>query len=395
METKNYCDFEDFDHSFIEIILFLIIYMFLQLLLFAQTMFQEYQIHHRTRERRHKPQLSIRAVFIALQVTGFYFTLIDLLRYVLDPYTHFAQNNASSCSLLAYSPKVSSIIYYGLYLISILLRLETSFRGSAYAINRTTYILLALFIILPGIIAPIVFFVSVRDIEPCVWKWTPSDMQVPDNFAFCDFHSDAAANLAPMFGVIWIVIANIVYGVIFTVKLNAVLTLSEGASGSSTFALKSLIIKNTILTVAGSVSTLINWMLWFANVGISFLYLDIWFNCVIISLMFKYNDKYYKRLCKVCIVCCLMRCDRTYNKEDAKQCDNQRKVTEHYLEQRSRASAVHSTTSVFSPDSLPSPSQSPRNAPTNGDAPLDLRLDLNEVEKVKDDGIITPKQQGT
>lgn len=41
----------------------------------------------------------------------------------------------------------------------------------------------------------------------------------------------------------------------------------------------------------------------------AFLYVDIVVNSLVINLMFSWNEKYYKKLCGVCIMCLFRKCD--------------------------------------------------------------------------------------
>lgn len=38
---------------------------------------------------------------------------------------------------------------------------------------------------------------------------------------------------------------------------------------------------------------------------------DLFLNCLMIGLMFKYNEKYYKKCCRCCILLCFIKCDKS------------------------------------------------------------------------------------
>jgi len=77
--------------------------------------------------------------------------------------------------------------------------------------------------------------------------------------------------------------------------------------------LKSLIFKNAILTVTGSVSTITAYAVWImVPVSATPLYIDLVVNCLVIGLMSKSNEKHYKRLCRPCIMVCY-----NYGKQDS------------------------------------------------------------------------------
>eukprot|EP01084_Bolivina_argentea_P079096 143522_1 len=269
---------EPFDAAYTEIAVSVIFFMILQILLLGHTLFYEYKSYKR-KGKIIKAKISIRITFILLQLLGFYFLFVDLLRFVMDPYIQFLQKNDFGCSLVAYSPKIITIIYFATYLVQVLLRLEISFRGSFLALSKRTVIILAIIISIPATFVTVTYFIFVD--KPCIWQWKPPDINVNNNFAFCDFHTEGIANTAIGLGIFWIVIVNVIYGVIFGIKLKHVLRQSE-ADKKTSFKLKSLIIKNTILTTIGSISTLINWFIWLSLAnsivkGIIFLYFDMWF----------------------------------------------------------------------------------------------------------------------
>ncbi len=99
---------------------------------------------------------------------------------------------------------------------------------------------------------------------------------------------------------------------------------------------KALIIKNSILTIVGTISTTVCWIGFLSSQngtggnGI-FIHLDLYINCIVIALMFKYNEKYYKRVCKCCIIICLRDCDKSYDKTDKKKHNERQQYVEDYL----------------------------------------------------------------
>merc|ERR1712228_51814 len=124
----------------------------------------------------------------------------------------------------------------------------------------------------------------------------------------------------------------IIDGIICGLRLKRLLQHTDDTKSS--FVLKSLIIKNTMLTTVASISTFINWTMWIVgvgNFGVSMLYLDYWFNCFIIGLAFNYNEKYYKFLFKTCILGCFLKCDKSFDKNDEHQHQKQLVLTKRYL----------------------------------------------------------------
>eukprot|EP01084_Bolivina_argentea_P168341 291962_1 len=297
----DFCPFENtFEVPYTELAISVILFMILQILLLYHTLHFEYK-NCKKKGAITGTKFSIRTTFIALQLVGFYFTFNEFLRFIIDPYLQFIQTSAFSCTWIAYSPKIITIIYFAIYLLNVLLRLELSFRDSHLALSKKSTITLGIVILIPCTFVTITYFLFVD--EPCIWPWQPPDITVNADFAFCDFHTEGVASAAIGLGIMWVVVVNVIYGIIFGVKLKNVFRHSKESDVHTSFKLKSLIIKNTILTSIGSISTLFNWFMWlihasgFIGIGTCFLYFDVWFNCFIIALMFKYNERHYKRLC--------------------------------------------------------------------------------------------------
>lgn len=286
----------DFTASYIELTVFVIIIMLLQILLLL----------HIVRNRMRQKQKWMSITFIAMQICGIYFTFIDFFRYSIDPHLKFIQKNQILCSIAAYSPKASPILYFVFYLIHILLRLITSFKGSYLAISKLVIFILITSIFLP---IPLMILVYLNVTEPaCIWRWQPIDLPNA-SLAVCDWHTVGIANNIISAVMAWVVLLNISISIIFGIKLKKILQASDSAQQKDVLRLKKLSVKNTILSIVVTVSTVINWFMWivgsaYTAFGISFLYFDLWFNCLIIALMYGYNEKYYNCACRFCIECC-------------------------------------------------------------------------------------------
>ena len=126
-----------------------------------------------------------------------------------------------------------------------------------------------------------------------------------------------------MFGIFCLAAFNITFGWIFIAKLIRLLS-NHKDNEHIQFGMKSLIVKICILTLTGSVSTILCWSLWISdmlNFGAVFLYIDLFVNSMVIGLMFKTNEKHYKRLCKCWIILCFLNCDKSKEKLNEKQVD--------------------------------------------------------------------------
>ena len=270
--------------------------------------------HHHNKESQ-KIFLQQRILYIVLQLTGLYWTILDLFRFVILP-------TRINCNAIeAYSPKILPILYYLIYLYQIFLRLNTSFKGSYLELSKRNLYILGGFVNIPIIIGNIIFFTITRDTRPCVATWKPADFQFDDDLQYCIFpvvvlnysgEMDGASALAFIFLFAWIPAMNLLIGVIFSIKLNKLLSHHE-ANGDINFEYRSLIIKNSILSLLGSISTLVTYALGF-TIDFIFLYLDVFLNCLVIGLMFKYNNKWYKICCKCFIVLCFIIYDKSKNK---------------------------------------------------------------------------------
>eukprot|EP01083_Nonionella_stella_P159854 521920_1 len=93
----------------------------------------------------------------------------------------------------------------------------------------------------------------------------------------------------------------------------------EPANAEVKFQYKSLIIKNSILSLCGAISTLLSYMIWVSHalpISAALLYFDMFLNCLVIGLMFRQNERHYKRLCGCCVVMCFSVCDGSQTDTD-------------------------------------------------------------------------------
>eukprot|EP01083_Nonionella_stella_P189020 698073_1 len=305
------CD-EDapFNGAVLEFVIALPIVIVLQLLLLCHTIRNEY----RSRGKHHI-LLKLRFFYILLQLFGLLWSVIDLLRFVVDPFTLMLRDDIM-CNVMAYTPKVVPILYYSVYLYQIYIRTESSFQNSAFAFSKRTKCMLLLFLVLiPSIAAPISFFIVNRENTACILSWKPLDFPslYNDSFSFCALSIVPAGDLVINIITAWVGIANLIFGIIFCCKLNKLLV-SDQAVQNTEFHFKSLIIKCCILTVTGSISIIASYALWIwfksrgYGSGAIFLYVDTWINCLVIGLMFRRNEQYYKTFCCCCgcFVYCLV-----------------------------------------------------------------------------------------
>ena len=285
-----------------------------QSLLLIHSLYHEFK--HRHNEEHQRICIQSRILYILLQLTGLYWTILDLFRFVILP-------QSTTCHAIeAYSSKILPAVYYLIYLYLILLRLNSSFKGSYLESSKWRLYLLYGLTIIPIITGLIIFLVLTRDKGPCVAPWEADNSPFVVDLQYCTLplpfvDYSAEMDLTSMLGLTgylaWIPVINIIIGVIFGIKLNTLYS-NHQDNEELKVELRSLIIKNYILSLVGSISTIVNYSLTTVINTNMFLYLDLFLNCLVIGLMFKYNKKWYQICCKCFIVLCLIICDKSKNK---------------------------------------------------------------------------------
>eukprot|EP01083_Nonionella_stella_P032234 88257_1 len=323
----------DYYGSYMELSILLPILIILQLGLLAHSIYC------------HIAMRTLKILFLSLQVLALFWSIGDLFRFVIDPYTHILRHSIL-CDITSASPKIISLIYYAIFCSLILIRLKVSFKASSFLqVKPRTIYLLSSLIVAPLCLLPIsmIFLLS----SPCIWSWTPIDIAVDDTFAFCSFSANQTVYVFYIVGILCVTVANVVIGVIFGMKLKKVLNLNHKGGNvgttnkSKAFQLKSLVIKNSVLTMIAASSTVINYTLWivfgyFIGIGTILVYLDTLINCLCVALMFSSYDIYYKKLCKTCIVFCLLKMDKGYDPKKVEELKTRERRVATYLGSQER-----------------------------------------------------------
>merc|ERR1719242_2679998 len=131
-------DVDTFTGPYLEFAIAIPLFLILQLVLLSHSIHQE-----RSNPNQQRISFKLRILYIALQLVGIYWTILDAFRLLIDPVTTSPRSSDVICHIMAYSPKIIPAPYYLLYLLQILLRLESSFRGSFLQLsNCTIYTLL-------------------------------------------------------------------------------------------------------------------------------------------------------------------------------------------------------------------------------------------------------------
>eukprot|EP01084_Bolivina_argentea_P316181 547996_1 len=326
------CPWEIYTGSFWEFQISLPLCIIFLLLLFIHTLIYEVRNRHQKSTVNAKRQFIFRLTFIILQICGMLYLFGDLFRFVIDPFTLILRRNFL-CNFTVYIPKLYGPIYYGCYIIHILLRLELSFKGSFVELGKNTFI--SLLIITVFLTVCTIILILIFGPNPCIWDWKPSDMNV-SSFSFCSFRNTGIVNIIIMSAVGCELILNMTVGIMFYVKLKKLLSLKKGHNKHSSFGFQSLAIKNTILTAIGCISTLLSYLIWIIFSRAALLYIDNCINCLVIALMFSYNKDWYNKLCR----CCVKRIDAMVISNNLKQSQQELAVNNNNKEQR--VEEVHS-----------------------------------------------------
>lgn len=146
----------------------------------------------------------------------------------------------------------------------------------------------------------------------CLYTWNPSDLE--ESFTYCVL--EPVSLIVFKYPIFFIHVAsvnmlNIIFAVIFSLKLRKFVTLRRDTKSNTAQRLKfeALIIKNDLLTFVGLLSTSIGYSLWFAVRNMIIIHVDTLINTIVVGLMFSCNKRYYKLMCRPCIALCFKGCD--------------------------------------------------------------------------------------
>lgn len=247
-----------------------------------------------------------RILFILLQLSGLCWTINDVFRFVIDPFTNIlTRNNGIGCHITSYIPKLIGIVFYMLYLWQIQYRLNLSFDGSQFQLRWQTQRTLQALIIIACVGCPIGFTICNVSRSTCLREWKTSDL-VSDSILYCDLDISPSSSYVYSAALVIAATLNIVFGLIFALNIANMLLMKHVTRKQDQENLKGLIIKQGILTLIGSISTICGYALWlFTDTSFNaiFIYLDTLIGVLVIFLLFKHNEKWFHILCKCCICC--------------------------------------------------------------------------------------------
>ena len=230
-----------------------------QLLLFVHTIYHEYSQRNCTVFEQSK---TMRILYIILQMLAISAVLCDHFRYTIDSHTGVLRHNFG-CRLVAYAPWYISGLYWGTYFGLLCYRLQSSFHDSFLALSRWTLYTLRALVLLPPIMVTTSMAMSRPDLE-CIETWHPPDLSYP--IEFCELQFDM---LIPMKYHIFpgLIVLNTVLSItfcaIFCVKLKQFLRTQQGVTSPhrmdrcAGIEFETVIVKMSILTVTGALSTII------------------------------------------------------------------------------------------------------------------------------------------
>ena len=351
-----------FKGSYLQTAIIIPLLITLHLLLLSNTLYHEHKDKHqtstmspnKTKQNPRRNSLKLRVSSIILQILALLWLISDLFRFVIDPVTSYISNHSILCNILSYIPQIIPSIFSCIFLYHILLRLYISFKGSHLALCKFTYHTCLILITIPHIIHLILFHYFNKNSHCCLISWQPMDgILINQQFIqHCDVRINDKAQMILISGIIWHCMLYMYFCLVFTRKLLQLLSTNPKTHDIEEikWKFKSLIVKNCILSTLGAVSTLFGYFLWISTYkmgfGVVLLHIDMFINCTVIILMFDYNEKWYKSCCKLCIYCCFMECDKSYDKSDENQYNLQRRNIELYLAQNVSPNTDNSTNNI-------------------------------------------------
>ena len=235
----------------------------LQTLLLIKTLHNE---HTERKNKKFKGVLVMRILFIFIQVVALYWLIVDIFRMSIDPFTKILQNGIG-CKITAYSIMYLPGLFYGGYLYHICERLATSFKGSYLELSKWSLYTLRTMVLIVPVVSSISLLIDDGDLD-CVKEWRPRDMD--RIITFCVVPPGLLIGYKYYISTILLIhinLMNIVFAIIFTVKLRMFMTntVSDGSRTQDRFKFEALVLKNQILTICGVVSTSAGWAFFVAT----------------------------------------------------------------------------------------------------------------------------------
>ena len=293
-------DFEHYTGPYFLYVIPIAVVAVFQILLLIHTIYWECTL------TKSKNAALLRILYITLQFFSLFWICTDILRYSIDPHTHFLQHTVL-CKGIAYVVYYVPVFFYFLYLLAILHRLEISFKDSCLALSRTTLCTLGTLVAIVPVLGTGCLVIDDMDLD-CIGSWNASDLTEPVTYCVVPnplliaFKYHIFESLVAL-----ICILNITFVCMFTFKLRVFVKMETGCSQKRNDELRGLIRKNVVLSMVGSFFTVKGFCGWFFTGHMLFMYTDSLVNCAVIGLMFSHNDWWYNKLCALCIILCFER----------------------------------------------------------------------------------------
>ena len=256
-----------------------------------------------------------KGLYLAMQVVALLWIMNYTVRNILDPHLNIIRGNIW-CQILPHFSIFLPAMFYCLYLHQILNRLVLSFHDSMFELSsRTIAILRALILFIP--ITSTAMLLEENDVV-CVGSWSAPDLH--QSLSVCSIASDnfVITQYYIVHGFVLLIIAlNIILGVMFTAKLTKLVAMTKqihSADSAKHLKFEALIKKNNLLTVIGWIYTTIGFAVYrVLHVGLPVV-VDCLVNVILVGLMLKRNEWYYKRLCAPCIAMGVFRAGNKPNR---------------------------------------------------------------------------------
>ena len=203
----------------------------LQFLLILHTVY--FEVTLRNDKRMQKTQ-KLRIIYTVQQLIGFLWLSNNLFIMIIDPLTEILEDSIW-CKYTAYFSYYCPGPFYGCYFLSLLYRLEMSFKGSYLEPSRfTLYVLATLTLIIP--IAPTVTLLADRADSECLEQWDPVDMD--RTLYYCMVPPTSMAVFKYFVFAVMVLLINVLgitFSIMFTVKLKKFVNLKKRVTNRQQF----------------------------------------------------------------------------------------------------------------------------------------------------------------
>ena len=250
-------------------------------------------------------------IFTVMQLIAIIWNINEFMKQcITSRYYKWWFDNPFYCYFASMSSRVLVPTFYILLETLLLFKLRISFQTSFHPLPKKCFYILAIILYSALIILVVALFTFGRS----VCEATVYYADINEYVYKCIHIIDGIALYASYYGLGVIFFFNAILGYIFVSKLNATSKEMRRRDSDALLPLYDVMIKNTILALTLCLSTLISWILWFMTdyfdgFGNFFIFVDVFFNCLMIELMYFYNEKWYKLLCgRVGCIGCFRKC---------------------------------------------------------------------------------------